>query len=124
MRDRGIFYFDIFKKYRHLLHAASTRDFGTMIQNKAFYEENISRFLHTVGIKRKQLVTGKQRATGNIVIVSDTKKQIYDNTDGIITREKNIFLGIFSADCFPVLLYDPNEQIAGIAHAGYQGILV
>ena len=43
------------------------------------------------------------------------------DTDALYTREKGILLGVFHADCVPVLLYDPVEQLVAAIHAGWQG---
>ena len=39
--------------------------------------------------------------------------------DGIITDEPNVALVCFSADCTPVLLYDPVRGAVGAVHAGH-----
>lgn len=41
--------------------------------------------------------------------------------DGIITDEPNVALVCFSADCTPVLLYDPVRGAVGAVHAGWRG---
>ncbi len=41
--------------------------------------------------------------------------------DGLITNEPGVALAVFSADCTPVLLYDPVRQAAGAVHAGWRG---
>ncbi len=41
--------------------------------------------------------------------------------DALITREPELFLLISYADCLPLLLYDPVQHVAGIAHAGWRG---
>ena len=43
--------------------------------------------------------------------------------DGLITNEKNIYLMITTADCFPVFYFDPKKECVGLAHAGWRGIL-
>ncbi|NOZ65548.1 MAG: peptidoglycan editing factor PgeF [Alphaproteobacteria bacterium] len=43
--------------------------------------------------------------------------------DAIVTRQKNIALGILTADCAPVLFSDPENGIIGAAHAGWKGAL-
>jgi hypothetical protein len=41
--------------------------------------------------------------------------------DGLITNEPGLCLTIFSADCIPVLLYDPKRRVIAAAHAGWRG---
>ena len=43
------------------------------------------------------------------------------NGDGLITSQKNIALGIVTADCVPVLLTDERGEIAAAVHAGWRG---
>lgn len=41
--------------------------------------------------------------------------------DGLVTNAPGVFLTIFTADCVPVLLYDPvSKTVAGV-HAGWRG---
>ncbi len=41
--------------------------------------------------------------------------------DGLITNEPEVALIVFSADCTPVLLYDPVKKAVGAVHAGWRG---
>lgn len=41
--------------------------------------------------------------------------------DALYTREKNILLGVFTADCVPILLYDHKQKIICAIHSGWQG---
>lgn len=41
--------------------------------------------------------------------------------DAIYTRDSKVALGVFHADCVPVLLYDPMEGIVCAIHSGWQG---
>lgn len=43
------------------------------------------------------------------------------NTDALITSEKGLALGIFTADCLSIFLYDPEIPAIGLVHAGWQG---
>lgn len=51
--------------------------------------------------------------------------QSYDTAiadcDALYTRESDILIGVFHADCVPVLLYDPFENIIAAIHSGWQG---
>ena len=48
--------------------------------------------------------------------------QTLPGVDGLVTRQKNLFLTIHTADCLPLSLYDPQQQIIGLIHAGWRGI--
>ena len=41
--------------------------------------------------------------------------------DGIITENKSLAIGILTADCCPILFFDPIKNIIGAAHAGWRG---
>jgi YfiH family protein len=43
-------------------------------------------------------------------------------TDGLFTREPGVALGVFTADCVPVLFAWPAEGIVGVVHAGWRGL--
>ncbi len=38
-----------------------------------------------------------------------------------MTREAEILLGITVADCLPILLWDPKNQVRGLLHSGWKG---
>ncbi len=41
--------------------------------------------------------------------------------DALITQVPEIALGIFTADCLPILLFDPVQRVIGAIHAGWRG---
>lgn len=41
--------------------------------------------------------------------------------DGLITNEPDVALAAFSADCTPILLFDPARRAVGAVHAGWRG---
>jgi YfiH family protein len=41
--------------------------------------------------------------------------------DALITNSTNIFLGILTADCLPILMVDPKRKVIAAVHAGRQG---
>ena len=38
------------------------------------------------------------------------------SADAIVSKVKNIGIGILTADCAPILFYDPNKKIIACAH--------
>jgi hypothetical protein len=41
--------------------------------------------------------------------------------DALITDTPGIYLAIGTADCYPVLIHDPEHRASGVVHAGWQG---
>ncbi len=41
--------------------------------------------------------------------------------DGMVTNQAGVTLWMRFADCVPILLFDPQKKVAGIAHAGWRG---
>ena len=44
--------------------------------------------------------------------------------DALITNVKNIAIGVLTADCVPILIYDKNLKIISIIHAGWKGAYI
>lgn len=56
--------------------------------------------------------------TDNYVASGDTPPQ----ADAAITTEPNRVLAIMTADCLPVVVYDAQGGVVGVAHAGWRGL--
>ena len=41
--------------------------------------------------------------------------------DALVTAVSGYALGVFTADCLPIILFDPVQGVAGIVHAGWRG---
>lgn len=46
---------------------------------------------------------------------------VLEGVDALITSERGVCIGVSTADCIPVLLYDPVHQVIAAAHAGWRG---
>jgi YfiH family protein len=44
-----------------------------------------------------------------------------DGVDGVMTRCRNLCIGVSTADCIPILLYDKLHHAAAAVHAGWRG---
>jgi YfiH family protein len=60
----------------------------------------------------------------NLVITGnrDTARELVE-ADGQVTAEPGLLLGIFTADCVPILLHDPRSNVVGALHAGWRGVV-
>lgn len=63
---------------------------------------------------------------GKEVVVIDSPEKIYGEqnlpkADAVVTNLKNITIGVVTADCSPILLFDGEVNVIGVAHAGWRG---
>lgn len=63
---------------------------------------------------------------GAEVVIIDRPEKIYGNqnlpkADAIVTNLPNIAIGLFTADCAPILFCDEDKNIIAAAHAGWPG---
>ncbi len=80
---------------------------------------NTLRLCSAIGIAPERMVSSLQVHGTEILVVE--KPGQYQGFDAFITDKKNLFLSIFTADCYPILIYDPRHQAAGAVHAGWKG---
>lgn len=85
--------------------------------------ENMSLLARTFSIPAERLVTVNQ-VHGNSVLFVDSRDQGQHGpveADAIVTGLPGVPIGIMTADCLPVLFYDPAHNAIGAAHAGWKG---
>lgn len=70
--------------------------------------------------KPENMFTMRQSIT-NIAVLAENPSWFQIVADGAVTTNKNILLGVKTADCAPVLLADYKNGVIGVAHAGWRG---
>lgn len=124
------------REYSHLHHAFMTRQGGKSIGPYASLNCSLSQKDNpSIVLKNREYITSLfqkslsdlrlvNQVHGTHVITAPTKPPPHlPNADGLVTNKKGIILGILTADCAPILFFDPVHQIIGAAHAGWQGAL-
>lgn len=48
---------------------------------------------------------------------------VVPNTDGVITKEKNVVLTCITGDCVPIMFADVKNGVVGVSHQGWKGSL-
>lgn len=74
----------------------------------------------------KTLITVHQTHSTDGLIIKSLEDALaykpYSNeADFIITNVPNVAISVATADCLPIIFYDPKKQVIAIAHAGWQG---
>jgi len=132
MHNDSFITFDIFDQFPEIICAFSTRLGGKSKgvfasqnmglktkENRQVVERNRENFFNTLNIKENQLAIPCQIHSANIKVVN--KPGIYENTDALVTSQKELFLSVQTADCFPVFLYLPDNKVIAVIHAGWRG---
>jgi len=91
--------------------------------------ENRREFLKNLGIDYRDIVCAKQTHSDHIRLVKEGDKgkgaldqnTAFEDTDALVTNIMGIPLCIYTADCLPVFLFDPQGKSVGIVHAGWEG---
>ena len=89
-------------------------------------EENIRILAHGVGFDPEKIVLTRQIHSSIVRVVTEKDclglcHQAYPQCDGLVTNEPGLSLMVFTADCTPILLWDPVTGAVGAAHAGWRG---
>ncbi len=106
------------------ISATSQRSDGSMMKSHIPQTENIQNFLQSHSIPYDQLHLMKQVHGNNVLKIDNHISHIHDSYDAMVSNKGNIFLGVVTGDCVPVILKDSTNNVIGVAHAGYKGILL
>jgi YfiH family protein len=52
---------------------------------------------------------------------NDYHLNVFPETDALITNEKGICLFVLTADCVPLVMYEPDSHAIAVIHAGWKG---
>jgi polyphenol oxidase len=125
-----------FDKFPNLIHAISPRYFKNATDEIEQYDfvgrdsskkktEHLLRFMETFQLENTLPFLINQVHGDEIFILKDkfrTREQVSKiNADAIMTHLSGVPIGIFTADCIPVLLYDPKLHVVAAIHAGRKG---
>lgn len=127
--------FENLLKYSGLRHFSTTRSGGhsqgilksfnlgyTVGDHPQNVTKNIELLQNSVGVNQSKIVFPKQTHSKNIGIV-ENDQNIFPNTDGLITNIPGICIAIRTADCVPVLLFDPVQKVVAAIHSGWKGTI-
>jgi YfiH family protein len=63
--------------------------------------------------------------SNNVITINAHSKihgdQNLPKADAIVTNLKKVVIGVFTADCAPIFLYDEERKIVAVIHAGWKG---
>ena len=130
-----MFYSKKFKKFKNIKHCFFSKKGGF---SKGIYQslncgkgsndskKNVNKNLSLVSkkmkIHQKKLSLMYQTHSNKVIVINKKNKNSKKfNSDALITKMEDVALGVVTADCVPIILYDIKNQIIGCIHAGWKG---
>ena len=92
-----------------------------MNDNPEHIAHNRLLFCQYHNIESDRLFIPRQTHTANVKDITQTND--FQDTDGLISNIKGSCIGINTADCLPLLIYDPTHHVAAAVHAGWRGLV-
>ena len=89
--------------------------------------ENYRRFFAAIGGSGRRIAMSNQVHGGVVRCVTtadlhtDPYEKVGYEADGLMTDLPGVALVVYSADCIPILFYDPARRVAAAVHAGWRG---
>lgn len=111
--SKGVYYsFENLDKYNSFRNFIST--------NKV----DINSILGDLNITDKGCVYAEQVHGNDVALVGDKDKSLMiKGVDALITNTPNLCLCIRTADCLPLIFFDPTKNVLAVVHAGWRGTL-
>jgi polyphenol oxidase len=127
--DKSLVTFKIFEPFKEeLLAFTTTRNSIPQMAAPRFTgepvykaEQNRIQLADLLKINASQLVFPRQTHSCFVDSLSRFPERELKETDALVTDQPGICLCIQTADCVPLLLYDPKVKAAGAVHAGWRG---
>ena len=123
VRDDGLLSIPALDKESGMLHAFTTRQGGLGARNNGIrHPDDWTAVASAFGVCRDRVVTVNQVHGENIVTVDDLNVRDVRtvHADAMMTDVPGIAIGVETADCVPVLLFDPMKPAVAAVHAGWR----
>lgn len=127
-------FFNHLSAQKEILHFVSTREGGvsrgayaslnlglTSGDHEQHVLENRRRLAVALGIQQHQLVFPGQTHSSHVREVTPENMDDLSETDALIVSRPGVCISVLTADCVPILLFDPEKRVAAAIHAGWRG---
>lgn len=84
-----------------------------------------------LNIDNQHLVLPRQTHTDNVFMLDkryfetfpEMRWRLLEEQDAVVTNLRGVCIGVSTADCVPVLMYDPVAGVVAAVHAGWRGMV-
>ena len=86
-------------------------------------KKNLNIVLKKLKANTKKIHLPKQIHSNKFYFIKNKSIKNRFKCDALITKQINTPIGVLTADCAPIVLFDPNKEIISVIHAGWRGAL-
>lgn len=134
--------YKLLERYNEIAHFCTSREGGVSMGNYASFNlspfcgdapesffQNQQILCDQLGINLENLILPYQNHGTEVREIDEAyfhlskaeKLQYLNGIDALYTNLSGICIGVTTADCVPLLFYDPVKQVVAAAHAGWRG---
>jgi polyphenol oxidase len=134
--------YNLLDRHNKIAHFCTSREGGVSMgnyasfnlspfsgDNPASFDQNKSVLCNILGIDSENLIIPFQTHGTEIreidppyfLLSIDQKAEYLNGVDAIFTQLPQVCIGITTADCVPLLFFDPVKKVIAAAHAGWRG---
>jgi len=131
----SLLYFEHLLAFKETTHFSTTREKGfsqtpykglnmgpTTDDNPIHLAKNHQAAARSIDVASEALFFTHQTHGANVVHV-DSREQATPKADALITQQPGICICVQTADCIPILLYDPKHKAVAAVHSGWRGTM-
>lgn len=83
--------------------------------------ENKAKLAEALALEVERMVYPDQTHSSYVAEVTEFPEAIISETDALVSNQPGLCLCVQTADCVPVLLFDPVAKVIAAVHAGWRG---
>lgn len=91
--------------------------------------KNLEILSNILNVRKEDIIMPHQTHGTKILNITDdfisqpsmVKESMLEGVDALLTKSTDICIGVSTADCIPIIIYDPEHHSAATIHAGWRG---
>jgi YfiH family protein len=114
--------YDIFQAYQNIFAFTTTKN--TLPVERVRYSnvhENKAKLAGVLALEVGQMVYSDQTHSSCVAAIQEVPEAVISETDALVTNQPGLCLCVQTADCVPVLLFEPEAKVIAAIHAGWRG---
>ena len=89
--------------------------------SKKNINKNLNFAAKKMAVRRSNLILMHQTHSNKVIEIKKNNYKKKINADAMITKIRGLAIGVLTADCVPIIIYDVKNKIIGCVHSGWKG---